>query len=134
MGPNALVIKATSEETGGPLLPLRDDRRARVPRPAAARPRRARVDMFYVLEGTLTVRLGDEEARSRSRHVRLRFLPAPCTPSPTAATPRFGSSTSTPRAGFEQYMRDLAEASAAGVPPTPEEIGRIASRYDFRAV
>jgi hypothetical protein len=31
-------------------------------------------------------------------------------------------------------MRDLAAAAAQGTPATPEEIGRIASRYDFRAV
>lgn len=36
--------------------------------------------------------------------------------------------------GWESYMRDLAAASASGTPPTPEEIGRIAARYDFRAV
>jgi hypothetical protein len=36
-------------------------------------------------------------------------------------------------AGWENYMRDLAAALAAGS-PTPEEIGQIASRYDFRAV
>jgi hypothetical protein len=30
-------------------------------------------------------------------------------------------------------MRDLAGALAAGS-PTPEEIGKIASRYDFRPV
>jgi hypothetical protein len=30
-------------------------------------------------------------------------------------------------------MRDLAEAGRSG-PLTPEMIGRVASRYDFRAV
>jgi cupin superfamily acireductone dioxygenase involved in methionine salvage len=33
-------------------------------------------------------------------------------------------------AGWENYMRDLAAALAGGT-PTREEIGRIASRYDF---
>jgi hypothetical protein len=36
-------------------------------------------------------------------------------------------------AGWENYMRDLAGALAAGN-PTPEEVGQIASRYDFRIV
>ena len=34
-------------------------------------------------------------------------------------------------AGWEHYMRDLAATLAAGN-ATPEEIGRIASRYDFQ--
>ena len=33
-------------------------------------------------------------------------------------------------AGFENYMRDVAEAAQAG-PLTPEVIARVASRYDF---
>ena len=33
--------------------------------------------------------------------------------------------------GWEHYMRDLAEAGRSG-PLTPETIGPIASRYDFR--
>jgi hypothetical protein len=36
-------------------------------------------------------------------------------------------------AGWENYMRDLASALAAGS-PTSEEIGQVASRYDFRVV
>jgi hypothetical protein len=35
-------------------------------------------------------------------------------------------------AGWENYMRDLAEAAKAG-PLTPDLIGRVASRYDFHA-
>ena len=35
--------------------------------------------------------------------------------------------------GFEQYMRDLAAAAAAG-PMTSERMGEIASRYDVRVV
>jgi oxalate decarboxylase/phosphoglucose isomerase-like protein (cupin superfamily) len=33
-------------------------------------------------------------------------------------------------AGWENYMRDLAEA-AQSAPLTPEVIARVASRYDF---
>jgi hypothetical protein len=36
-------------------------------------------------------------------------------------------------AGWEHYMRDLAEALAGGT-PTQREIGEIASRYDFQVV
>jgi anti-sigma-K factor RskA len=34
------------------------------------------------------------------------------------------------RAGWENYMRDLADA-AQSAPLTPEVMARIASRYDF---
>ncbi|MBA3421345.1 MAG: hypothetical protein H0U12_05555 [Thermoleophilaceae bacterium] len=36
-------------------------------------------------------------------------------------------------AGWENYMRDLGELLASG-DATPEEIGRVASRYDFEVV
>ncbi len=36
-------------------------------------------------------------------------------------------------AGFENYMRDLGRELTGPSPPTPDEIGRIASRYDFHA-
>jgi hypothetical protein len=36
--------------------------------------------------------------------------------------------------GWENYVRDLAAASKEGRNPSAEEIGEIASRYDFRAV
>ena len=35
-------------------------------------------------------------------------------------------------AGWEGYMRELGAAFADGGAPTPDEIGRIASRYDFQ--
>jgi oxalate decarboxylase/phosphoglucose isomerase-like protein (cupin superfamily) len=36
-------------------------------------------------------------------------------------------------AGWENYMRDLAAALASGT-PSQDDIGRIASRYDFEVV
>jgi len=87
--------------------------------------------MFYVLEGTLSVLVGDR---------RQEFGPGSfiCIPPGTVHT--FSNTTddvvrflnfNTP-AGWENYMRDLGAASAGGSQPTPEEIGRIASRYDFK--
>jgi oxalate decarboxylase/phosphoglucose isomerase-like protein (cupin superfamily) len=90
-------------------------------------------DMFFVLEGTLTMRLGDEVAEVRpgtfvcvSPEVVHTFS------NPGEAPARF-LNFNTP-SGWEGYMRDLAAASSEGKAPSPEEIGRIASRYDFRAV
>jgi quercetin dioxygenase-like cupin family protein len=88
-------------------------------------------DMFYVLEGTLTVRVGSEDHELGPGS----FV---CIPPGTVHT--FSNHSggvvrflnfNTP-AGWENYMRDLGAAFAGGGPPTPEEIGRIASRYDFK--
>ena len=130
-GPSAVTIKATGADTAGtfflgegvaapgfPGLPPHVHERLH--------------DMFYVLEGTLTLRLGDETVE----------LPAggfACVPPAVVHTfsnrgghPVRFLNFNTP-AGWERYMRDLAEALAKES-PSQEEIGRIASRYDFRIV
>jgi quercetin dioxygenase-like cupin family protein len=88
-------------------------------------------DMFYVLEGTLTVQLDD---------VRRELGPGTfvCVPpgvahtfsNPGDAPVRF-LNFNTP-AGWERYMRELGAAAQNG-PLTSEVIGQVASRYDFRA-
>jgi uncharacterized cupin superfamily protein len=86
--------------------------------------------MFYVLDGTLSMRLGEEAIE----------LPAGgfvCVPpgvvhtftNPSETAVRF-LNFNTP-AGWENYMRDLGAALAKGS-PSREEIGQIASRYDFQ--
>jgi quercetin dioxygenase-like cupin family protein len=88
--------------------------------------------MFYVLEGVLTIRAGDETHE--------------CGPGTFACFPpgvvhTFGNQTDAPvrflnlstPAGWENYMRDLAAAAADG-PLTPETMKRVASRYDFEPV
>ena len=88
--------------------------------------------MFYVLEGVLTVRIGED-----TREVGAgTFICAPpgvvhTSSNPSDAPVRF-LNFNTP-AGWENYMRDLAAAAEAG-PLTPEAIGRVASRYDFQPV
>ena len=89
-------------------------------------------DMFYVLEGTLTVVLGDEEHTAGPG----TFV---CAPPGVVHTFRNDSdlpvrflNANTP-GGFESYMRELS-ASAADGPMTSEQIGAIAARYDFTAV
>ena len=86
-------------------------------------------DMFYVLEGSLTIRLGD----------RTYLLDAGgfvCVPpgvvhsfsNPGGSPVRF-LNFNTP-AGWEHYMRELGHAAKNG-PLTSDAIGRIASRHDF---
>jgi uncharacterized cupin superfamily protein len=89
-------------------------------------------DMFYVLEGTLTLQVDDDT-------VELSAGGFACAPPGVVHTFSNRSSAlvrflnlATP-AGFEQYMRELSAVLAKGS-PTSEEIGAIASRYDFNAV
>jgi quercetin dioxygenase-like cupin family protein len=86
-------------------------------------------DMFYVLDGTLTLQLGD-------RTVEAGPGTFACVPPGVVHTFRNDSdgpvrllNFNTP-AGFENYMRDLAEA-ARSAPLTSEVIARVASGYDF---
>lgn len=86
--------------------------------------------MFYVLKGTLTMRAGEET---------LELGPGSFACIPPRVVYTFSNPSEQPvrflnfntPAGWEHYMRDLAATLAAGN-ATPEEIGRIASRYDFR--
>jgi quercetin dioxygenase-like cupin family protein len=85
--------------------------------------------MFYVLEGVLTVRLGEETHQLKPGS----FVCVPAGVVHTFSNPsdspvRF-LNFNTP-AGWENYMRDLAQAAKAGSLP-PEVIGRVASQYDF---
>jgi mannose-6-phosphate isomerase-like protein (cupin superfamily) len=129
MGQAWVAIKATGEDTAGTLY-LGE---VEIPPGFQGPPPHVHDklhDMFLVLEGTLTMRLGDEQLEVEPG----TFV---CVPpgvvhtfsNPSDAPVRF-LNFNTP-AGWEGYMRELAAASE-GRPPTPEEIGRIASRYDFR--
>ena len=93
---------------------------------------REHVDSFYVLDGTLTLRLGKEtvEARPGSYAVVVPGV------THTFSNP----SDETVRAlnvmapgGFEQYLKEAAAATGQG-PPDPAVMTEIASRYDFEAV
>jgi quercetin dioxygenase-like cupin family protein len=130
-GPSSVTIKATGEDTGGSFY-LGEA----VFEPGFAGPpphvHERLHDMFYVLEGTLTLRLDGE-------NVDLDPGSFVCVPPGTVHTlsnrsqqPVRVLNFKTP-AGWENYMRDLAATLAAGN-PTPEQIGEIASRYDFRIV
>jgi mannose-6-phosphate isomerase-like protein (cupin superfamily) len=130
-GPSAVTIKATGVETNDSFY-LGEV----VVEPGFAGPPphvHERVhDMFYVLDGTLRMRLGDETTELPAGS----FVCVPPGVVHTFSNP--GETTvrvlnfNTP-AGWENYMRDLATVLSKGS-PSPEEIDRIASRYDFEAV
>jgi mannose-6-phosphate isomerase-like protein (cupin superfamily) len=129
MGSAEVVIKATGEDSAGTFFLSESTIEPGFPGPPPHRHERLH-DMFYVLEGTLTVRLGEE-----SREVGAgTFICVPPGVVHTFSNPgshpvRF-LNFNTP-SGWERYMRDLA-AAAQDRPLTPEAIGKIASRYDFQ--
>src|SRR5215204_5317080 len=130
-GPSAVTIKATGEDTAGSLY-LGEV----VAEPGFAGPpphrHRHLHDMFYVLEGVLTVRLGEDTLELETGSF-VCIPPGPVhTFSNASNEPVRFLNFNTP-AGWENYMRDLGELLASGN-ATPDEIGRVASRYDFEAV
>jgi mannose-6-phosphate isomerase-like protein (cupin superfamily) len=124
-----IVIKATGDDTAGSFFLSESVIAPGFPGPPPHVHEQLH-DMFYVLEGTLTVQLGDETLAAGPG----TFV---CVPPGVVHTFRNPGEESvrflnfnTP-SGWEHYMRGLAEAARSG-PLTPEAIGRVASRFDFR--
>jgi quercetin dioxygenase-like cupin family protein len=126
-----LLLKATGDDTGGTFFMSETTIPPGFAGPVPHRHKQLH-DMFYVLEGTLTVRSGDELHE--------------CGPGTFACFPpgvvhTFSNRSDAPvrflnfntPSGFENYMRELAAAAQEG-PLTPETIRRVASRYDFEPV
>lgn len=129
VGGSSVALKATGESTAGSFFLSETLLEPGFPGPPPHRHRRLH-DMFYVLEGTLTMRLG-EEAVQLGPGVFVCVPPGVVhTFSNRSEEPVRMLNFNTP-AGWESYMRDLGEAFSGGTLPTPGEIGRIASRYDF---
>jgi quercetin dioxygenase-like cupin family protein len=128
-----ISIKAGNEDTGGTLFLSETTIEPGFPGPPLHIHREMH-DMFYVLEGTLTVQI--EEQRQEAgpgSFVCVRPDTAHTFGNLSQAPVRF-LNFSTP-GGFEQYMRELGAAfAAAGGPPSPEQIGAIASNYDVEVV
>jgi quercetin dioxygenase-like cupin family protein len=130
VGGSSLTLKATSDDTAGSFFLSESKLEPGFTGPPLHVHRELH-DMFYVLDGTLTVQVENQllEAPPGS------FL---CVPPGTRHT--FANRSEYPvrflnfntPGGFEEYMRELAAAwKDAGGPPPPEQIGEIASRYDF---
>ena len=129
-GAAEILIKATSDDTAGSFYLGESVIPPGFPGPPPHRHSKLH-DMFYVLEGTLTVRLEDETRALQAG----TFVCVPPGVVHTFSNPGDEPvrilNFNTP-GGWENYMRDLAEAAQSG-PLTPDVMGRIASRYDFEA-
>ena len=91
------------------------------------------VDSFYVLEGVLSLRLGDREIEARAGSYGV----VPPGNDHTFSNPR-GEGVRVLNVmapgGLEQYLKEAAAlAEDSGGPPHPELLARIASKYDFVA-
>ena len=126
---SAIVLKATGDTTGGSFFMSETTIAPGFPGPPPHKHRHLH-DMFYVLEGVLTMRLGEatHEVAAGS------FVCVPPgivhTFSNAGTAPARFLNMNTP-SGFEHYMRELGEAARRGA-LTPEVMGPIASRYDFQ--
>jgi mannose-6-phosphate isomerase-like protein (cupin superfamily) len=130
-GSSTIVIKATGTDTAGSFFLSETTVEPGFPGPPPHRHAHLH-DMFYVLEGVLTMRLGEEiDEIGPGAFVCVPPGVTHTFSNPSDAPVRF-LNFNTP-AGWENYMRDLGEAAKAG-PLTPDVIGRIASHYDFQAV
>jgi quercetin dioxygenase-like cupin family protein len=128
-GSSEILIKATGDETAGSFFLSESTIAPGFPGPPPHRHERL-VDMFYVLEGVLTVRLGEDTRELEAGS----FVCVPAGVVHTFSNPSDSAvrflNFNTP-AGWENYMRDLAKAATAG-PLTADVIGRVASNYDFQ--
>jgi quercetin dioxygenase-like cupin family protein len=130
-GSSAIIIKASGDDTAGSFFLSETTIEPGFPEPPLHSHERLH-DMFYVLDGVLTMRLGDQTHELGAG----TFV---CVP--PGVTHTFSNASDAPvrflnfntPAGWENYMRELGEAANAG-PLTPDVIGRIASHYDFQAV
>ncbi|HXV96163.1 MAG TPA: cupin domain-containing protein [Gaiellaceae bacterium] len=88
------------------------------------------LDSFYVLEGTLTVRVGDGEVEAP---------PGTYACVPPGIVHTFANRSDGPvrflnlntPGGWEDYIRDLAAATPADGPPDPQLMGEILARHDL---
>jgi|SRR5215211_4668616 len=95
---------------------------------------KAMVDSFYVLEGVLTLRVGDREVEASAGAYAVVPPGNDHTFSNPGERPVRVLNVMAP-GGLEQYLKEAAAAAAeSGGAPDPQLLARIASKYDFVAV
>ena len=128
-GSGRAELKAVRETTGGAFSMSETTVAPGFPGPPP-HVHRAMYDAFYVLDGTLTLLVGDETVEAQAG----TFACAPPGTVHTFANPsdapvRFLNINSP--AGWEGYLRELAQAMPSEGPPDPAVVGPIAAKYDF---
>ena len=129
MGDSTALIKAGVRDAGGRLALLETTLGPGFPGPLPHR-HREMFDTFWVLEGTLRMRLGDEEVDAP---------PGSYAVAPPGTVHTFSNPGSEPvrllnvmiPGGLEEYLREVHAAMRPGEAPDPQLMARIAARYDF---
>ena len=128
-----LTYKAVGSETGGAYFCMEDQ----VPVGWAGPPKHFHNKMeevFYVLEGEITMYVGDKE---------IRGTPGSFFQIPRGTAHTFANFGTVPAkylililpAGFETYFEELPEVVAKhGYPPPPEIMAELGRKYDFENV
>jgi mannose-6-phosphate isomerase-like protein (cupin superfamily) len=131
-GPSRVLFKAEVSDGDGTFSLTETTLAPGFPGPLPHRHERM-FDSFYVLEGTLTVRLGDEEHEAGPGSYA--FVPpgvAHTFSNPSGETVRMLNLQAP--GGLEQYLKELAAVMKPGEQPDPAVMAGIASRYDFAPV
>jgi mannose-6-phosphate isomerase-like protein (cupin superfamily) len=129
MGPSSALFKAEGHETGGNFSLTETTIAPGFPGPVPHRHGHT-ADSFYVLEGRLSVRLGDDTSE---------VGPGGYAVVPPGSVHTFSNPFDEPvrflnlmaPGGFEQYLKEMAAAAGPDGPPDPAQMARIASKYDF---
>ncbi|MDX6677912.1 MAG: hypothetical protein QOE31_1964 [Solirubrobacteraceae bacterium] len=126
---NGIVLKATRDTTAGQLFMSEST----IPPGFAVPPHYHETlhDMFYVLDGTLTLLYDGEEHEAGLGTFAIVPPGIVHTFSNRSDAPVRMLNLTVP-GGFEEYIRELAAAIASGGATTPEEIGKIAVKYDVK--
>ena len=88
------------------------------------------VDSFYVLEGVLRLRIGDEIVDAEAGTYRAALPGTVHTFSNPGDEPVRMLNVMAP-GGFEQYLKEVAAEMLPGAPPDPAVMAQIAARHDF---
>jgi quercetin dioxygenase-like cupin family protein len=132
VGTATSLFKATREATGGffSLAEVTIQPGTSGPPPHS---HRELLDSFYVLEGTLRVRVGDDEVDAPPGTYACIPPGIVHTFANESAEPVRFLNLNTP-GGWEDYIRDLAAATPAGGPPDPRVMGEILARHDLETL
>jgi mannose-6-phosphate isomerase-like protein (cupin superfamily) len=129
LGVNRIAILAGRDHAGGPLCAVDYRSGPGFPGPPPHL-HETITDSFYVMEGELTLRVGDDTVTLEEGGYAL---------APPGTVHTFSNPSERPvrfiglaaPGGFEQFFRDVAAALEPGKPPDPEVMARISSRYDI---
>jgi quercetin dioxygenase-like cupin family protein len=130
LGPSQSSVKAGADDGMGSLAVLESTIGPDFPGPVLHEHERM-VDSFYILDGALTLRLGDDAVEATAGSYAL----VPPGNAHTFSTPAEAVKLLNifAPAGFEGYVREIAERARAG-DLDQAGMAEIASKYDFRVI